>query len=182
MYALSQKPFKILYGFLILFVCISCDDDDDDGNTGPDVNAQDQEFAIAASYANLAEVSMGELAQSKAVSDDVVDFGEMMDTEHTIAWEDLKGITDELNIVIPDTVKTEDKQKAEQLSAMEGAMFDSAYIAEQVVAHENAQEIFEDEINGGSHPDLKGYASATLEHINAHLERATEIRAENGWD
>ena len=182
MHTLSQRLFKILYGFLILFACMSCDNDDDDGNTGPDVTAQDREFAVAASYSNLAEVSMGELAQSKAVSDEVVDFGEMMDTEHTMAWNELREIADDLDIVIPDTVKAEDRQKAEALSAMDGAMFDSAYIAGQIMAHEKAQELFEGEINDGNHPDLKAYASSTLEHINAHLERAIEIRAENGWD
>ncbi|HLW19970.1 MAG TPA: DUF4142 domain-containing protein [Cyclobacteriaceae bacterium] len=154
----------------------ACNDDDDEPNNP--INDQDRNFALNATYSNLAEIQMGQLAVSEAADESVADFAEMMVTDHTNAQNQLANLAESLDIDLPDTLKTEHQMIRAQLSALEGAAFDSAYISSQVVAHQQAQQIFQTQIDQGMNPQLKEYAANTLTHILMHLERAMELKEE----
>ncbi len=153
----------------------------DGGNTGnkdseiDDDMEEEKTFAVEASYSNLAEIKMGELAQSKAASETVAQFAGTMVKEHTTALRELRAISEEQDIAIPDTLKMEHKRIQDEISALEGEAFDSAYMHQQVQAHQQAQQLFQNGINEDANPSFLNYARTTLEHINAHLVRAEEI-------
>jgi putative membrane protein len=154
----------------------ACNDEDDEPNNP--VSEQDRNFALKASYSNLAEIEMGQLAVSEALDESVRDFAEMMVTDHTNAQNQLANLAESLDIDLPDTLKTEHQAIQAQLMALEGAAFDSAYISSQVIAHQQAQQIFQTQIDQGLNPQLKDYAANTLTHILMHLERAIELKEE----
>jgi|GEM_PF-924990 len=169
---------KYRYLLVALLLTASCSREHS-GNKDTEIdddNRHDQTFAVEASYSNLAEIKMGELAQSKAVSEEVVQFAERMVTEHTAALQRLRSISNEQGIKIPDTLPAQHRRVQDEVSALEGEAFDSAYMHQQIQAHEKAQELFRSastgDGGGGSYAD---YAKSTLEHINAHLARAKEI-------
>lgn len=154
----------------------ACNNDDDEPNNP--VSEQDKTFALNATYSHLAEIEMGQLAVSKATDESVQDFAEMMVTDHTNAQNQLANLAESLDIDLPDTLKTEHQMIHAQLTELEGAAFDSAYISSQVVAHQQAQQIFQTQTDQGLNPQLKDYAANTLTHILMHLERAIELKEE----
>lgn len=176
----KKQAAKLHYYLLLLIFCVgavSCSDDDDNGNPiDNEISEQDREFARDATFSNRAEIEMGELAAAKGNIEAVRAFGQMMVTEHTTAQNRLETIADSLDIAIPDTLKTEHQTMHEQLSALDGEAFDSAYIVSQVVAHEQAEQIFEKQDDEGENDALEDYAELNLPHIRMHLDRAIEIR------
>ena len=140
------------------------------------VSEQDKNFALNVSYSNLAEIAMGQLALSEGNDLFVQEFGEMMITDHTNVQDQLANLAESNDIAISDTLKTEQQILYDQLSILEGLAFDSTYINSQILAHQEAQQIFQTQIDQGQHPQLVEFASITLPHINMHLERALELK------
>jgi putative membrane protein len=161
----------------MMILAFSACNNDDDGPNNP-VSVQDRSFALNATYSNLAEIGMGELAVSEATDESVQDFAEMMVNDHTNAQNQLANLSESLDIAIPDTLKSEHRMIQSQLSGLDGGHFDSAYITSQVTAHQEAQQIFQTQIDQGLNPQLIEYASSTLPHIVMHLERAMELKEE----
>jgi len=169
--------FRLLFVIIFLSLAAACNETKR-GEQDFVGEEEDKNFAVDATYSNLAEIRMGEMAQTKAVSESVKQFGETMVREHSTALEQLRKIADEQGIDLPDTVKKQDKQIEEEISGLEGAAFDSAYMLHQVEAHQKAQQLFERGANNDRNPDLKDYAISTLEHINMHLKMAKEVKEE----
>lgn len=168
-----------IYGclFLLPLFFMSCDNDDDNGNTEP-ISQQDRDFVRDAGHANRAEIEMGQLAVSKSQHEEIVDFANTMINDHTNAQNRLKDLASKKNIPMPDTLDTAHKAMREMLSALEGYKFDSAYISSQVTDHEKAERIFKDGDDKNDDDELEDYAEETLRHIRQHLERARQLKEE----
>src|SRR5690606_39149476 len=78
----------------------------------------------------------------------------MMVTDHTNVQDQLANLAESNDLAISDTLKTEHQILHDQLSSLEGPAFDSAYINSQILAHQEAQQIFQTQIDKGQHPQL----------------------------
>lgn len=176
-----------LFVALMATAFYACDDDDDgDDDQTPIVSEQDENFAVEAAYINLSEIELGQLAVSMATHDSVLAFAQMMIDDHTDAQDDLESIAVDLNIELPDTVKSEHKALREQLDTLSGFQFDSVYIHHMVLGHEEAQDVMQTQIDDGENEELTNYASAQLTAITMHLQEAmdteTEVNEEGDGD
>jgi putative membrane protein len=176
----KKKPNLLIYLFSMLMLAGSFSACSEDEVTPPGdlVSDQDRLFARDASYSNLAEIQMGELAASKGILESVREFGGDMVTEHTAAQTQLIDLASSLSIAIPDTLSAEHQEQYDVLENLEGEEFDRAYLALQVVAHQEAQLIFESEVDTGTNEQLQEYAYNTLQNIVMHLERAENLQNE----
>lgn len=169
-----------LFGFLLLGILLigftACEDDEE--SPGETVSAQDREFAMQATYSNLAEIAMGQLALTETEDESIRQFAQMMVTEHTQVQDELRYLAESYDLEIPDTLNSEHQALHEELEQLEGYAFDSAYISSQVVAHQQAQQIFKKQIDQGENLDVVKLASSTLPHISAHLTQAMELKEE----
>lgn len=167
-----------LLGLLLMGLALigftSCEDEDEAPNEP--VSAQDRDFAVQATYANLAEIAMGQLALTEAEDESVRQFAEMMVTDHTKAQDELRYLAESYDLDIPDTLNNEQQAVYQTLEQLDGYSLDSAYISSQVVAHQQAQQIFQKQIDQGENPNILQYASATLPHISNHLSTAMELK------
>jgi putative membrane protein len=163
---------------LSALVFAGCDKDDDDDNNDQGVNSTDIEFAMRASMANYAEIGAGQLASTKALAPGVMDYGEMMVTDHTDALADLRDITDDLNLYAPDSLDAAHVTLMAELDGFSGREFDSAYIHSQVMDHQNAIQLFQNLVNNGNNSRLRNYASSMLPHLNLHFQKADSIANE----
>ena len=175
---ISQKKNLSRYLLLAVVTLSIAGCEKDDAKPVDPLNEQDKNFAVDATYSNLAETRMGQLAMDKGANLSVREFGEMMVTEHTEAQDQLALIAESLDIVLPDTLTTEQRVLHEQLSLLEDEAFDSAYISSQITAHREAQQIFQRQIDQGLNSRLHAYASNTLLKINLHLENALDLESE----
>jgi putative membrane protein len=148
-------------------------------DTGPEQpNNADRIFVHAAAIGGKAEVELGELAEQKAQSEAVKDFGRRMVEDHGKANERLISIAKDAGIPVPDELDQEHKAMRDRLEAMSGAAFDLAYLDGQVADHQKTAQLLEHEIGSGQQVDLKTFAAETLPVVLAHLRLAQELQAE----
>src|SRR5689334_12885251 len=70
---------------------------------------KDKDFIKKAASGGMMEVELGQLAQSKAQSQDVKDFGSRMVTDHGKANDELKTLAQQKNVQLPATMERKHK-------------------------------------------------------------------------
>jgi putative membrane protein len=132
-----------------------------------------QAFANTAGASDFYEVEAGKLAQQKATTQALKDFGGMMVTGHTKSTEDLKAAGARATpAIVPDPALTaEQEANLETLRSATGADFDTAYKSQQVVAHEKTLAVMKDYAANGDVPELKKFAADTSKVVQMHLDK-----------
>lgn len=137
-------------------------------------HAADQMFVMKAAKGGLAEVELGQLAQQKATSDEVKQFGQRMVTDHTKANDELKSLAQSKNITLPTTMDPKDKAEHDRLSKLSGDAFDKAYMAHMVADHRKDVNEFRKESTSGKDSEVKTWAAKTLPTLEEHLKLAQD--------
>jgi putative membrane protein len=135
----------------------------------------DSEFARKASWANLAEVKLGDLAEQKATTQAVKDLGQHMVTDHDKAEDNLKSVATRDNITLPGQLDARDQATYERLSKLSGQAFDRAYARDMVRNHAADVTMFRHEANDGKDAGIKTFAAQTLPTLQDHLKEAREV-------
>ena len=146
-----------------------------DTQSSGSAKVSDQAFVKEAAQGGMAEVELGQLAQEKASSPDVKQFGERMVTDHQKANEQLKQIASQKGMQLPAEPSAKDKATKEKLSKLSGEQFDKAYMADMVKDHKKDVAAFKRESNAGQDPAIKEFASQTLPTLEDHLKQAETI-------
>src|SRR4051812_11736505 len=110
--------------FAATLLIAACNKDDDNTTTNT-VNTQDSTFLVQASQSNWAEIDLGTLALSKATSDSVRAFAQMMITDHTGAQADLTSVVNNIssNANISDSLSAPIIAMRDSLQALSGTAF-----------------------------------------------------------
>ena len=169
-----MKSSYLIYSGCLLFAMAlsSCSKNDDD-----ELNDNDRGFMIKASISNTAELGTATLALNKATNGAVRAYANHMIVEHGMAQTDLKNLGTRVGFAIKDTLDPAHVAIANQLSALSGRQFDSAYIHTQILDHNATSANFQLEQTTGQHTDVKNYANTYRPHIEMHLTRADSIAA-----
>lgn len=130
-----------------------------------------QRFANDVGASDYYEIEAGKLAQEKAQSQALKDFGKMMVDNHTQSTEKLKaaGATANPAIVPNPALTAEQETNLAALRAAEGAAFDTAYKTQQVAAHEKALALVQGYAADGDIPELKRFAAEAQKVVQKHL-------------
>lgn len=140
-----------------------------------DPAASDRTFAREAAEGGLAEVKLGQLAQEKASSQTVKDFGQRMVTDHSKANDELETAASQRSITLPDHPSAKERAVYQKLSNLSGKRFDAAYARVMVRDHEHDVAAFRREANYGKDPAIKNFASQTLPTLEQHLRLAPQM-------
>lgn len=138
----------------------------------------DQSFMMKAAQGGMAEVELGNVAQSNAQSDAVKQFGKRMVDDHSKANDELKTIAGQKNITLPTSLDAKDQAAKDRLSGMHGADFDRAYMTDMVKDHKEDIAAFQKEARSGKDPDVKAWAEKTLPTLHEHLRLAEKTESE----
>lgn len=141
------------------------------------LSEKDQKFIEKAAEGNMAEVALGDIAQQKASSDQVRQFGQRMVQDHGQANEKLKPIAQAKGVQWPEQLKDKHQELADKLSQLSGKEFDKKYMEEMVKDHEKDVEKYEKMAEKVEDQDLKQYIESTLPILREHLELAKQIEA-----
>jgi putative membrane protein len=154
----------------------ACDDDDDDNdNVKKEWSQTDKNFVTKANESNRAEIELGTLAASQASNASVKSFGQRMVNDHQGALQELQQLADNKDFTLSSELTTEHKELKTRLSGLSGYSFDTAYINSQVMDHNKAISLFENESTHGDDQSLKNYANKYLPHIRDHRELADSL-------
>jgi putative membrane protein len=137
----------------------------------------DEKFVKEAAEGNLAEVQLGHLAQQRASSDAVKQFGQRMATDHSSANDELKQLASQKNVQMPTALDRTHQRLYDRLAKLSGADFDRAYMKEMVKDHDKDVKAFQKEANSGRDPDIKAWASKTLSTLQDHDQQAKQVQA-----
>lgn len=172
----KNLKFGTLISLLIFFSVgfYSCKDDPDEDTSG--ISTQDRDFATKASAANISEIQFGQLAGQKATNDSVSLFARRMIEDHTKAQRSLDSIGKSMNVTLSDSLDRPHRLLYTDLSRLSGAAFDSAYIHNQVIDHQNTRDLLQKEIDNGNDTRLKDYARKQLPVVVMHHEEALRLR------
>jgi putative membrane protein len=135
----------------------------------------DPAFLTEAIQINLAEISVGDLAQKNGGSDDVKSFGKMLVDDHTASNTKATSLAQANGVTPPTEPKAADKQKHDELAKLSGADFDREFAKAMVKGHEEAISKFEAASKGDD--DIAKFAQETLPTLQKHLKAAQTLES-----
>jgi putative membrane protein len=133
-----------------------------------------QEFLKEAAMGGMAEVRLGNLAQQKAASDQVKQFGRRMVEDHSKVNDEVKALAKEKNITLPTTLDAKQQATYDRLSKLSGEEFDRAYMKQMLEDHREDVAAFRKE-KESSDAAVKSLASKTLPTLEEHLALAERV-------
>jgi putative membrane protein len=135
-----------------------------------------EDFVQEAAQGGLMEVELGRYAEQNAVNPRVKNFGAMMVRDHSKANDELKSVASAKNITTPAVMDNDHQKKVDDLKKKTGADFDKSYMDEMVDDHDKDVDKFRKESESGTDPEIKAFATKTLEVLLVHQDSAKRIR------
>jgi putative membrane protein len=142
----------------------------------------DSAFVQEAASGGLLEVRLGRLAQQKASSPAVKQFGRRMVADHSKANQQLKAVARQGGIALPRKLAPEEQQAAAKLSGMSGPAFDKAYMSLMVQDHTQDVQKFQQASKSASSEPVRQFTSQTVPILEQHLTEAKQVAAQVGAD
>jgi len=125
--------------------------------------------------ANLAEVEVGKLAQSKGASQEVKDYGKHMVEDHGRMLEENKQMADKKGMKMPGAPNKAQQAAKARLEKLSGDEFDRAFAKQMVDDHQKALKLVQDTAKNAKDAELKGAAQKAAPEIEKHLQMAKAL-------
>jgi putative membrane protein len=136
----------------------------------------DQQFVDFAAQTDMVEANLGQLAQNVASSQEVKDYGTMLNTDHTTDYKQLTDLAKQANLSVPTAIDAEhNKMMITPFQKLKDAAFDHKYAQEMVAGHTKAIAIYKKEASDAQNDALKSYAQAALPTLEKHLSSAKDL-------
>ena len=135
------------------------------------------EFVTKAGEGGFMEVAMGKLAQTNGGSNDVKEYGKMLETDHGNANNKLKEIAAAEKISMPVAATKEQTMHMNEMQSKTGADFDKIFIPMMIEDHEKDINEFKKAASDNSNTKVKDFAAKTLPTLKKHLDRAKMIKS-----
>jgi putative membrane protein len=142
----------------------------------------DPEIAHVAVTANAIDVDIARLAQERTTTPEVLAFARTMITDHTAVNERAAALAQRLGVTPVDNPTSRSLQDGadaarQQLSGLEGAAFDQAYLEREVAYHQAVLDALDETlIPQASNEELRGLLQEVRPAIAAHLGHAQALR------
>jgi putative membrane protein len=133
------------------------------------------DFAVQAANGGLAEVAMGQIAQTNAFSQRVKAFGSMMVKDHSKANDRLKKMASLKGIILPAVLSDKEQKRLSELQKKTGQDFDKAYMDMMLKDHKEDIKEFQKESTDSNNTDFKNFALKILPVLQKHLDSAKAI-------
>ena len=151
--------------------------DSNSNKMSPNTALKTNEFVSKAGAGGMMEVAMGKLAQSNGGSNDVKEYGRMLERDHGEAGNRLKDIAARENLSFPSAMTDEQMQHMNPLQTMTGAAFDKVFIPMMIDDHIKDIAEFKKAATGNENEKVKNFAAATLPTLETHLSKAKSIKS-----
>ena len=144
----------------------------------PGVATADALFIRAAGEAGKAEMDLAQLAMNKSRNADVKAFAEALRNDHQKTNTDLAELADRKGVTIAQTTASAKAIHA-KLTAMSGAEFDNAFLAQMVSDHDKAVSDFTKASKNTKDADIQAFTDKTLPALKDHLARAKDLKSKS---
>ena len=138
-----------------------------------------QTFMTKAIQGNLAEISMGQLAQKQGESEGIRSFGQQLAADHSAANQRATAVASQMGMTPPTEPSKKQQSDHHKMMKMSGAAFDRAFARHMVADHR--KEIAEHRRAAKMKNDAAaGYATETLPVLEKHLQMAQSLAKDVG--
>ena len=137
---------------------------------------QDRDFIEEAAQGGLFEVRAGQLAQQKAMADEVKQFGKRMVDDHTAVNGRLQQLAQQKGLNVPQQLDKKHQDRIDSLAKKTGGDFDKAYVDAMVDDHKGDVDAFDRMSKDAKDADLKAFAASTLPTLRDHLTSIQSIK------
>jgi putative membrane protein len=135
----------------------------------------DRKFIEGAAMGGMAEVELGKLAQQKATSPGVKDFGTRMVEDHGKANDELKQLAQIKGVSVPAAPDKSHMREVDKLGKLSGAEFDKQYMSHMLSDHKKDVSEFKKASESSKDSDVKAFAGKTLPTLQEHLKLAQSV-------
>ncbi len=147
------------------------------GHANANAAMTDQQFVDLAAQTDMVEANLGQLAQDAASAQPVKDYGNMLVTDHTADFEQLKNAAQQANLTVPTAIdEQQNKTMIGPMHKLKGKAFDHRYIQDMIAGHTKAIAIYKKEAADAQNPSIKSYAETALPVLQKHLDGAKSIQ------
>lgn len=143
--------------------------------TSANFSTLDREFIVMAAQGNNAEIQTSRLALQKSTDQEIRRYAQQMIDEHSRANERLAAVAAQYGVTLPSDPGPLNTAIAQQLTPLNGAEFDRAYMEAQENAHLRSIGLYRTVIQQGQAADVQAYASAILPSVDNHYQMANQM-------
>ena len=155
---------KSLLGALAMF--LAC------GTAAAALSSGESRFLRDAAASGHAEVALAQLAQQKALREEVKQFAARMLEDHRKANASLTELAGAKQVDLPAAPPEDHRKHRERLDKLVGPEFDRAYMKMMVEDHEKAVKNFERQAKSAKDSDVRDFAARNLPTLKGHLAAA----------
>lgn len=136
----------------------------------------DQRIVTDMAQANMAEIAMAKLAQSKSQNEQVKQFAQQMIDDHGKALADVQQLAQTKGVTVPAAPTRSQQAEADKLSTMSGARFDTAYLKQAGVSdHQKVHNMLKKVADKAKDADVKALGAKMLPTVDHHLTMAQQM-------
>jgi len=143
----------------------------------------DAQIAHIVVTANQVDIDAGKVAESRAKSREVKDFGKQMVTDHSAVNKQAKDLAAKLKVKPEDnptsqSLKKGGEENVKSLKALKGDAFDKAYVDHEVVYHQAVLDAIDKTlIPNAKNAELKDLIVKVRPAIDGHLQHAKMMQS-----
>ncbi len=137
---------------------------------------KDAQFVVDAYSDGMAEVSLSERAQDKAVTPEVRELAAQMVREHEKKNADLKALADRKQYSVPTELSSRQSNHITRVSENTGIEFDKEYVDEIISDHKDEISMFEKAAEQANDPDVRSFFNNALPELRMHLDKAMTVK------
>jgi putative membrane protein len=134
--------------------------------------AADTSWAQATAQTDLAEITIGQIAEQRALHSGTKMMAQVTISDHTKALASLKTVASQASITLPTTPNATQQAQAARLKSVASSQFDATYDSIQIQGHELSISQTRTEIASGSSAAVKANAQTYLPVAEKHLQMA----------
>lgn len=135
----------------------------------------DRRFVTKAADDGQEEVQLAQLATQKATNPEVKQFAQQMVDQHTQVNSQLLSLAESKNVKIDKEDNKEDRAYR-RLNKASGSDFDREFVERMVDDHEKDIKLFEKAAKNAKDPEIRQFASSTLDHLRQHLTQVQQLQ------
>jgi putative membrane protein len=139
---------------------------------GSAASAQDTTWAQSNAQTDLAEIAIGQIAESRALHAATKSMAQVTMSDHEKALTELKAVASQEGITLPAAPNATQQAQAAELKSVPASEFDATYDSTQIKGHELSIGQTNTEIADGSSTAVKKFASVYLPVAEKHLKMA----------
>lgn len=140
------------------------------------VETEEQSFLEQTAEGQQIEISLGQLAEQRAVSERVKDLGQQMVENHKLGSQQVEQLAMKGGVHLSPGVSEEHRQKLDKISQLSGHAFDHAYIDYILEDLELIVEEFQRHVRTTHNQDIKQWIASTLPALETHREKAHKVK------